>query len=144
MSPIGKAAKNIAFIWKKYYVQVLVKELGPLNTTSSTYQQVNDTLHNVLQQQNNTLVSAFRSTNNDEDFNCLSCVYWLPKMHKLPFGTRFIIAVKKCINKQLRKHVMSVFKLCYSQIDAYHKKKHFSETKVFWVIQKLLASFRMY
>ena len=37
-------------------------------------------------------------------------------------GARFIIAGKKCIIKQLSKHVTSVFKLCYSQIDAYHKK----------------------
>ena len=35
--PIDKAANNIAFICKKYYVQVLRKELGLLNTTSNTY-----------------------------------------------------------------------------------------------------------
>ena len=42
-------------------------------------------------------------------------------MHKIPSGARFIIAGKKCINKQLSKHVTSAFKLCYSQIDAYKK-----------------------
>ena len=45
-------------------------------------------------------------------------------MHKIPFGARFIIAGKKCINKQLSKHVTSAFKLSHSQIDSYHKKKH--------------------
>ena len=64
MCPIDKAANNIAFICKKYYVQVL-------NTTSNTYQQVNDTLHNILQQQNNTLDFVFGLKNNDEEFNCL-------------------------------------------------------------------------
>ena len=39
-------------------------------------------------------------------------------MHKIPSGARFIIAG----NKQLSKHVTSAFKLCYSQIDAFHKK----------------------
>ena len=58
MCPIDKAASNIAFISKKYCVQVLLKELGLLNTTPNTYQQVNYTLHNVLQQQNNTLDSV--------------------------------------------------------------------------------------
>ena len=43
-------------------------------------------------------------------------------MHKTPSGARFIIAGKKCINKQVSKHVTSAFKLCYSQIDAC--KKH--------------------
>ena len=35
MCPIDKAANNIAFICKKYYVQVLLKELGSLNTIST-------------------------------------------------------------------------------------------------------------
>ena len=93
MCPIDKAANNIAFICKKYYVHVLTKEKGLLSATSNTYQQVNDTLHNILQQQNNTLDSVFGLKNNDEEFNCLPCIYWLP--------------------------------LCYSQIDAYHKKTYY-------------------
>ena len=136
MCPIDKVANNIAFICRKYYVQVLTKELVLLSATSNTYQQVNDTLHNVLQQQNNTLDSAFTLKNNDEEFNCLPSLYWLPKMHKTLSGARFIIAGKKFINKQLSKHVTSAFKLCYSQIDAYHKKTYyFSGAKTFWVIQ---------
>ena len=66
MCPIDKAADNIAFICKKYYVQVLLKELGLLSATSNTYQQVNDTLHNILQKQNNTLDSVFGLKNNDK------------------------------------------------------------------------------
>ena len=55
-------------------------------------------------------------------------------MHKIPSGERFIIANKKCINKQISNHVTSAFKLlhpnrCMSQ------KKYFSGTKTFWVIQ---------
>ena len=49
---IDRAGNNIAFICNQYYVQVLLKELGLLNTTSNTYLEVNDTPHNVLQQQN--------------------------------------------------------------------------------------------
>ena len=59
MCPIDKTANNIAFTSKKYYDQVLLKELGLLNTTSNIYQQVNDTIRNVLQQQNNILDSVF-------------------------------------------------------------------------------------
>ena len=56
-------------------------------------------------------------------------------LHKIPSGARFVIPGKKCINKQLSKHVTSPFKLCYSQIDAYHQKMYyFSGTKTFWVI----------
>ena len=57
-------------------------------------------------------------------------------MYKIPSGARFIIAGKKCINKQLSKHVTLAFKLCYRQINAYHKKPYyFSGAKTFWVIQ---------
>ena len=73
--PVDKAADNIAFICKKYYVQVLLKELGLLSARSNTYQQVNDTLHNILQQQNDTLDSVFGLKNNDKEFNCLPCIY---------------------------------------------------------------------
>ena len=66
--PIDKAANNIPFICKKYYVQVFLKELGLLNTTSNTYQHVNDILHDVLQQRNNTLDFVCGLKNNDEEF----------------------------------------------------------------------------
>ena len=57
-------------------------------------------------------------------------------MHQIPSDAKFIIAGKKCINKQLSKHVTSAFKLCYSQIDPYHKKTYyFTGAKTFWVIQ---------
>ena len=93
--PIDKAANDFAYICKKYYVQLLRKELGLLNTTSNTYQQGNDTLYNILQQQNNRLDSVFRLKNINEEFNCLRCIYWLPKLHKISSGARFIIAGKK-------------------------------------------------
>ena len=86
---------------------------------------MNDTPHNVLQLQNNVLDSVFGLKNNDEEFNCLPCIYWLQKMHKIPSGARFIIAGKKCINKQISKHVPSAFKLCYNQTDAFYKKTLF-------------------
>ena len=45
-----------------------------------------------------------------------------PKMHKIPSGARFIIAGKKCINKQLNKHVTSAFKSTAKQMHI--TKKH--------------------
>ena len=90
---------------------------------------MNDTVCNILQEQNITFDSVFRLQNNDDEFNCLPCIYWLPKIPEILSGARFIVGGKKCINKQLRKHVTSAFKLCYSKIDAYYKKQYFSGTK---------------
>ena len=78
----------------KYYVQQLLKVLGLLNATSNPYQQVN-TIHNVLQQQNNTLDSVFGLKNSDKKFNRLPYLYWLPKILS---GATFVIAGKKRVN----------------------------------------------
>ena len=59
---------------------------------------------------------SLRIKNDDEEFICLPCIYWLPKMPKILPSARFIIAGKKCIEKGISKHVTSAFKLCYSQI----------------------------
>ena len=62
LCPTDKAANNITYIYiyKEYYVQVLLKELSLLNTTLSTYREVNDTLYNVLQQQNHTQLNSIK------------------------------------------------------------------------------------
>ena len=86
--PIDKAANNIAFVCKKPYAQVLLKQLNLLDTTSKTYQQVNDILDNVIQEQNNALDPGSGLKNNDEEFNCLPSIYWFSKMHKIAFGAR--------------------------------------------------------
>ena len=68
-------------MYKKYNVQVILMELGSLNTTLNTYQQVNDTLHNVLQQQNIILHCFFGLKNNDGDFNVFISFQKYIKIH---------------------------------------------------------------
>ena len=97
---------------------------------------MNDTLHDTFQHQNNTIDCVFGFKNNYKEFNCLPCIFELPKMHKIPSGARSILTGKKWINKQLSKHVTLAFKLCCNQIDAYYKKAYyFSGAKTFRVIQ---------
>ena len=36
---------------------------------------------------------------NEEEFNCLPCIYSLPKMLKIPSGARVIVAGKNYVNK---------------------------------------------
>jgi hypothetical protein len=63
-------------------------------------------------------------------------MYWLPKLHKTPIGSRFIVAAAKCSLKPLDKAVTSVLRQFYKQIENYNKIGHFfSGVKTFWVIQ---------
>ena len=137
MVPIDKAANNVAFICKRYYVEVLLQELGLINVHSQTYKVINDvTIPEVINQQINELLTSFKIKVELEEMKVLPCIYWLPKMHKKPSAARFIIAGKRCTTKLLSKHVTSVFKFFFDQIERYHKKVHyFSGVKTFWVIQ---------
>ena len=53
---------------------------------------------------NNKIIPSnfFELKNYDEEFNCLPCIYWPSKMHKIPSSAKFITAGKKCVNKELR------------------------------------------
>ena len=68
-------------------------------------------------------------------------MYWIPKFHKNPVGSRFIIASRNCSTKPLSKAMSNVFKPIYSQIENfYHKsklQKILSIYKKFWVLQNV-------
>ena len=62
-------------------------------------------------------------------------IYWIPKLHKTPVKSRFIIASKHCTTKCLSKNLSSIFTLFQKQIDTYYAKAHFySGIKSYWII----------
>jgi hypothetical protein len=135
MVPIDKAANNVAFICKRYYAIVLLKEMGLIGEHSSTYEVITNSPTNIIKEQIAKLKNRFCIDVTNDDA-CLPVAYWLPKMHKHPIGKRFIIASKKCAVKQLSKYVTSAFKLFYNSINTYHEKtKFYTGINTFWVIQ---------
>ena len=65
-------------------------------------------------------------------------MYWIPKLHKNPIDSPFIIASKICSTKSLSKAVSNVFKLIYSQTENFHDKSKFlSNYNKFWVFQNV-------
>ena len=136
MVPIDKADNNVAFVCKRYYVEVILKELGMQGESNATYQHLNNVNTNDII---NTHEQELRDQFNislPADMHSLPDIYWLPKLHKTPIKSRFIIASKKCSVKQLSKDVTSIFKLAYNQIERYNQKTSFySSTNTFWVTQ---------
>ena len=62
-------------------------------------------------------------------------MYWMPKMHKNPIGSRFIVASKVCSTKKLSTAISKVFKLFFNQVRNFHDKSRFySSYNKFWVV----------
>ena len=136
MVPIDKASNNIAFICKRYYATVLLKELGLVGSSTSTYTNISDrTPDDIIEEHQSKLKEQF-NLSLDDDMRTLPDIYWTPKLHKKPVKSRFIIASKRCTTKTLSKDVSAIFSLFQRQIDTYHKMQHyFSGIKSYWIVQ---------
>ena len=137
ITPIDKASGNVALICKRFYAEVLIKELGlDALSKSETYQNIKRmTSNRIVQKQTQELKTKFNLEVPD-DSKLLPHIYWLPKLHKNPIKFRFIIAAPNCSVKPLSKAVTKILKLFYRQIEKYNSKSDFYSTaKTFWVIQ---------
>ena len=132
--PIDKAANNVSFVCKRYYVEVILKEIGILGEGSETYLR-SDCTKDELVNANMEYAKSLRLEVSEKEKD-LPIMYWTPKKHKKPTGKRFIIASKVCSTKKISKAVSLVFKLIYNQVENYHvKAKFLSNYNKFWVIQ---------
>ena len=134
--PIDKAANNIAIICKKYYVTVILKEVGILDAGNETYEKINKKQEEIIQD-NLEYNTRLKFSNGSKDKSLL-IMYWTPELHKNPGGSSFIIASKNCLTKPFSKVVSSVFKLIYSKMENFHHKSKFlSNYNKFWVLQNV-------
>ena len=93
--PADKTVFNVIIVCKKYYLAVVANEI----TATTTYQPVIETKEDIIREhllymRNNSIVIK-------HELHCLPSFYWLPKLHKQPYGGRFISASYKCTTKPL-------------------------------------------
>ena len=132
--PIDKAANNVCIICKKFYIEVILKEIGILGPGNPTY-HISDSSKDEIIQNNTNFTRKLKLNPTEKDYN-LPCMYWIPKKHKTPTGKRFIIASKHCSTKQISSTVSLVFKKIYKQVENFHKNAKFlSNYNKFWVLQ---------
>ena len=110
--PIDKAGNNIAIICKRYYVEVILKEIGQIGSGNSTYEKSSKTEADIVE--DNVMYSERLGLEVEDREKELPTMYWIPKMHKDPPGARFIIASKRCSTKKISKSVSSAFKLMFN------------------------------
>ena len=132
--PIDKASSNLAIICKKYYTEIILKELGVLGERNNTYVLVNTDDKNIIKKDKQYCQKL--KIKQGEDNEKLPIMYWTPKMHKNPVGKRFIVASKKCSLKPLAKIISSIFKMFYYQMENFHKSEKFlANYNQFWVLK---------
>ena len=98
--PADKAPNNIVFVCKNHYIQCLLSELG-INThlPNNTYTPVTLSKQEILNNQLSVL-SSFGIDVKMEDHE-LPSLYWLPKMHKIPYKQCYIAGSYRCSTKEI-------------------------------------------
>ena len=97
----GKAANNVIVVFKKYYIDTLIEELGinNLNSNNPTYIPADDSFETIMKNHNNFITSV--GLEMSEEYQNLPYLYWTPKLHKSPYKNRFIAGSNKCTTKDL-------------------------------------------
>ena len=102
--PTDKAANNVIVVCKKYYLDVVLKELESTNT----YQEVHSDCSSVVSRHLKYMVQNDIFVQEQQEH--LPSFYWLPKLHKNPYGARFIAVSNKRTTKQLSSLLLLVLK----------------------------------
>ena len=98
--PADKASNNYTFVCKRYYVDILIEELGlHFLPGNPTYNLTDFSASEVLDNHKSVLTS-FGIQTTDEELD-LPHIYWIPKMHKNPYKHRFFAGSSKCSTKPL-------------------------------------------
>ena len=126
-APADKAANNVIIIWKRHYVEVLK---GELNSTS-TYVPAQLRKDQLLVHHINTITKINVKIDKCE----LPTFYWLPKLHKRPYKSRFISNSSHCSTTILSKHITSALTAIKDHVMKYSETA-FSNSNVnyFWSI----------
>ena len=103
--PVDKASSNYSFICKKFYILVLLQELGfDLNKLepegNMTYAIDHRKTEDIISQHCNDLYNLFKIRCKDNNKK-VAKLYWLPKLHKVPYKFRFIAGAKQSTTKSL-------------------------------------------
>ena len=102
--PVDKASNNFAVICKKFYVNILLKELGfdllSLTPVGNVTYSVSSEAVDEITDRHSSIVKTFNVTCSD-DYKKLPKVFCTPKFHKIPYKFRFIAGARKCTGTNL-------------------------------------------
>ena len=130
-----KAQNNILFTCKPFYIAKVREELN--KPGQRTYQEDNISLEDIHRR-----VVNFCSTKNikvSDSMKDIPLMYWVPKMHKRPIGSRFIAGSKICSIKPLSKYFAKALKLILNHLKLYSRTVlERANINYYWIVDNSL------
>lgn len=113
ITPADKAANNYIFICKKLYVSWMCKELGVSVESSKCIAKGNDTYKAIKCHEKDLIRKHNEEFKNfgvevNEDNQRIPILFGIAKMHKVPYGMRFIAGAKNCTTKAASQKLLSI------------------------------------
>ena len=113
LCPVDKAAKNLAVICKRYYLDTLYSEC---DSSCERFDIVSPSESvNIVQNQQKYLVENKVKS----EYNELPYMFLLPKFHKKELSTRFVISYSSCVIKPLAQNITLGLKAVQFQTVSY-------------------------
>ena len=130
ITPVDKASKNIGIICKQYYLKVLKEELNSTHFEPS-YLDFQTIISNYSQLSRQSYNMDTTSAPNN-----LPYIYWIPKLHKSPIGTRFITSGRDTVINILSKKITIGLKhLLKIEKNYCNNKYNYTGNRYFYVTQ---------
>ena len=95
-----KASNNYTFVCKKYYVSILIEELGLNSLPGNRTYNLTDCSASEVLDNHKSVRTSFGIDPNEDELD-LPYIYWIPKMHKHPYKHLFIGDSARCSTKPL-------------------------------------------
>ena len=116
--PADKAKNNVLIVCKQYYLDVVTREFCNVDSIGPrTYNEYNGNVEKLVEEHIDYM--AANNIRVPSDMAQLPQLYWLPKMHKQPIGSRFIATSNSCTTKPLSKLLTTCLQLILQHYKEY-------------------------
>ena len=110
-----KAANNVVVFCRFHYINTLKQELHG----TKAYEETSIDEKSVVYSHSNEIPNKF-AVDVKERQERLPAMYWLPKLHKRPYKTRFIANSSSCTTTELSKLLTSCFTAIKAKVIKYY------------------------
>ena len=110
-----KAANNVIVVCRLHYINTLKQKFNG----TKAYEETSIDEKSVVYSHSNEIPNKFAADVKERQ-DRLPAMYWLPKLHKRPYKTRFIANSSSCTTTELSKLLTSCFTAIKAKVIKYY------------------------